>query len=484
MCPVCSVTTSTPHNDRRLFFRAGGSIVNKFLSRFMFGFALFSLAACSGGSSSQGGGGSPNFRVDISTGTTGQLFVSWDEVSGATYYNLQRSTNPNSGYALVDACSGTAGNGYTQTSFAFRACRDNGLSVGTTYYYEVQSCTSSGCSGFTNAASNVPVASNCSASQMPDVSGINTLPVVKIPANTVDATVQFLPTDNQLAGYSAPNVARRDTLVVLLPGSGSSCGSGGVGAFGQTAEKLGFDIICVDYSNNASQGNICSGDPDCFGNVSQAKFDAAGPCSAPNGAHCGTDPTTGQRYVNSNPADAVTQRVSMMLQYLNGNGYNQNGTNWGNYLSGSTPLWNKMMIGGFSQGGDMGTYTGYQQIVDRAFNLSAPPQATAVNGVMTAATYFSGPKATNIRNFYGFVSVNDPRYQSGIYAAVWNALGFTAANNDAEVKLNTSTPIGLNCNSGTPSHNFSTSAPVSPDGGHADTLYLWNEDVFKFMLID
>jgi hypothetical protein len=93
--------------------------------------------------------------------------------------------------------------------------------------------------------------------------------------------------------------------------------------------------------------------------------------------------------------------------------------------------------------------------------------------------------ATSIRNVYGLVSVDDSLYQDGVFAAVWQVLGFAPANNDAEVKLNTSTPIGLNCNSGTPSHNFSTSAPVGPDGdGHDVPLYLWNEDIYKFMLID
>jgi hypothetical protein len=108
-----------------------------------------------------------------------------------------------------------------------------------------------------------------------------------------------------------------------------------------------------------------------------------------------------------------------------------------------------------------------------------------VNGVMTGAAYFTQmTPVTNIRNIYGFVSVNDPLYPSGDYFAVWAALGFTAANNDAEEKLNTSTPSGIICNAGTPSHSFSTSALVSPGGGHTDTLYIWNEDVYKFLLID
>ncbi len=174
----------------------------------------------------------------------------------------------------------------------------------------------------------------------------------------------------------------------------------------------------------------------------------------------------------------------MMLEYLNTHGYNQNGTNWGNYLSGATPLWENIIFVGHSQGGVMATFAAYKHQMARAINLSAPPQATPVNGVEVAADYFLTDRATDIRNIYGLVSVYDQRYEQGVFQAVWQSLGFTPENNNAEVMLNTSTPIGLNCNSGIPSHNFSNSAPAEPAGGHAAPLYLWNEDIYEFMLID
>ena len=423
-----------------------------------------------------------HFRVDISDGTTGQLFVSWDSMSGATYYNLERSTGATAGFSLVSACSGSANIGNTETSSGSMACRDGSLTPGTTYYYKVEACNANGCSSYASAVSNIPITSDCTSTQMPNLSGVKVLSPVSVPSNVVDPTVQFLPNNNEYAGYAAQSVTRRNILVVELPGSGSTCN---IGTFGGVAEKLGFDVICVNYSNAAEQINICTGDINCFGNVSQAKLNATGPCSVPSSPVCGIDPTTKQPYVNSNPADAVIQRVSMMLQYLNNNGYNQNGTNWGAYFSGTTPLWSSIIIGGFSQGGDMGIFAGYENLVSRVYNLSGPPQATPVNGVMTGAAYFTQmTPVTNIRNFYGLVSTNDPLYSDGDYYAVWAVLGFTAANNDAEVKLNTSSPIGITCNTGTPSHNFSSSALISPGGGHNDTLYLWNEDVYKFLLID
>jgi trimeric autotransporter adhesin len=424
-----------------------------------------------------------DLRVDISDGTTGQLFISWDTMTGTTYFNLQRSTSPNSGYSQVAGCSGLANVKITSTTGGLKACRDGGLTAGVLYYYEVQACYSTGCGNFSAPVANTPIVSDCTQAQMPNMVGVSELPQVGIPSTTVDPAITYLASSDQYAFYASPQVPHKNILVVDLPGSDEHCP--GVIYFEDTAQKLGFDAICVNYSSLDSQQDICQGDTACFGNVSQAKLDATGVCSTPGQAQCGIDSTTGQPYYVSNPADAITQRISMMLQYLNNNGYNQNGTNWGSYLSGTTPLWQNIILFGHSQGGDMSTFASYKNVVARAINLSAPPQATLVNRVEVGADYFTSPQATNIRNVYGLVSVYDTRYQQGIFQAAWQLLGFTPANNDAETMLNTSSPIGLNCNSGTPSHNFSTSTPLPPGGnGHDEPLYLWYEDIYKYMLID
>ena len=130
----------------------------------------------------------------------------------------------------------------------------------------------------------------------------------------------------------------------------------------------------------------------------------------------------------------------MMLQYLNTHGYNQNGTNWGSYLAGTTPLWQNIVLAGHSQGGAMSTFAAYELAIARAINLSAPTQATLVNGVEVGATYLTNTPVTSIRSIYGLVSVYDGLYQRGVYSTVWQLLGFTNTNNDAEVKLNTNLP--------------------------------------------
>ena len=235
-----------------------------------------------------------HFRVDISVGTTGMLFVSWDSMSGAKYYNLQRSTSPSSGYSTVAACSGQANLKNTGTTSVMEACRDGNLTVGTLYYYQVQACYSKKCSNYSAQASNVPVASDCTPAQMPSMVGVATPPAISVPSNVVDPSIQFLPNNNQYAYYASPSVSHRNLLLVDLPGSDEVCP--GAGAFNNTAEKLGFDVICVNYSNLSEQIVICQGDPTCFGNVSQAKLDATGVCSSPGQSECGIDPRTGQPY--------------------------------------------------------------------------------------------------------------------------------------------------------------------------------------------
>jgi hypothetical protein len=308
-----------------------------------------------------------------------------------------------------------------------------------------------------------------------------------------------------------------------------------------TAQNLGFDTICVNYSNHSEQESICnpppstSGDPDCFYYISEAKFDGSGPCTHWQGAwyvHCGIDQYTNTQYYNYS-SDAVLHRVTTMLYYLwcttdnTGGGYpagsgnyDTANTQWETYLSlapGATcsntnennvaPAWNKIIMAGFSQGGDMATYTAGLELANgtpivRAINLSAPPQALVSNGNQTAATYLTGwfPGST-IRNVFGLVSANDGHYKmpqgqnnEGVYQAVWKAMGFIpgSPNYDGEWDLNCTASLNTLCNvqtlqglscSANHSDNFVNFALVSPGGGHPDPTYIWNQDIYEIMLL-
>ncbi|WP_425806420.1 cell wall-binding repeat-containing protein [Desulfitobacterium sp. Sab5] len=61
--------------------------------------------------------------------STSQIYLTWDSVSNATYYNVLRSTSSSGTYTIVASVS----NPYYA---------DNSLSSGTTYYYKIQACNS------------------------------------------------------------------------------------------------------------------------------------------------------------------------------------------------------------------------------------------------------------------------------------------------------------------------------------------------------
>lgn len=470
--------------------------------------------------------------ADIADGHTGQLIVSWDKVTGAAYYDLQFATSSGGPWSAVPHCFG-AGNAalydtpIEDTPYNTEACRHPGLQVTnppTYYYYEVAACNAQNvCStyGTTSNASNTPISCNCTSDQIPTMIDPSTGGNLLAPHPLRVPTCDTLPfniydicnslyenTTVEIAAFHNTNysfIPNRDTLLIWLPGSTSTCRYSEIM---YTAQNLGFDAICVNYSNASQQDNICSGDPNCFYYIDKAKFDGTGPCTLNNtdSQDCGIDPKTNQPFGIAY-YDAVLYRIDWMLAYL-ANLYPND--NWPHYLNGSAPNWNKIILGGTSQGGVMATYAAGLENANgtpfiRALNQSAPPLATPVNGTMTAATYLAGPPAwfdsTTIRNVYGFVSANDFRYNNtqtygdSYFDAAWKAMGFISANHDAEWDMNCSAssqqacliqPQGLYCGtqSNPASDNLVTFGAQSVEGGHHDPERIWNQDVFEFMILD
>jgi xyloglucan-specific exo-beta-1,4-glucanase len=95
------------------------------------------------------GGASPPAAPTGVTATPGntQVALSWTASSGATTYNVKRSTVNGSGYATVSSPATTS---YTNT----------GLTNGTTYYYVVTAVNASGESGNSTQVSAIPISPN------------------------------------------------------------------------------------------------------------------------------------------------------------------------------------------------------------------------------------------------------------------------------------------------------------------------------------
>jgi fibronectin type 3 domain-containing protein len=95
----------------------------------------------------QPGGGAPPSAPTGLSGTAGnaQVALTWSASTGATSYNVKRSTVNGSGYATVSSPAGTS---YTNT----------GLTNGTTYYYVVTAVSANGESGNSAQVSATPSA--------------------------------------------------------------------------------------------------------------------------------------------------------------------------------------------------------------------------------------------------------------------------------------------------------------------------------------
>ncbi len=104
-------------------------------------FTTNSFSACANCS----GGGVPSAPTNLTAaaGNT-QVSLSWSASSGATGYDVSRSTTNGGPYSQIAS-------GQTSTDYT-----DSGLTNGTTYYYVVQACDSSGCSGNSSQAAATP----------------------------------------------------------------------------------------------------------------------------------------------------------------------------------------------------------------------------------------------------------------------------------------------------------------------------------------
>jgi fibronectin type 3 domain-containing protein len=79
----------------------------------------------------------------VATAGNAQVALSWSGSTGATSYNVKRSTTSGGPYTTVASPTATS---YT----------DTGLTNGTTYYYVVTAVNSAGESGNSNQASATP----------------------------------------------------------------------------------------------------------------------------------------------------------------------------------------------------------------------------------------------------------------------------------------------------------------------------------------
>jgi glucosylceramidase len=149
-----NVAFSNPDGSKVLVVQNAGSSSSTF--QVVYGSASFNYTLAAGAGVTftwPGTVSSPPSAPTNLTAAAGnaQVSLSWSASSGATSYNVKRSTTSGGSYTTVQS-------GVTSTSFT-----NTGLTNGTTYYYVVTAVNSAGESGNSNQASATPAAATVPA---------------------------------------------------------------------------------------------------------------------------------------------------------------------------------------------------------------------------------------------------------------------------------------------------------------------------------
>jgi len=259
--------------------------------------------------------------------------------------------------------------------------------------------------------------------------------------NVTDTAAYFAVVDKSVAAVNK--------LFLFLPGTGAQALL--YEDVAREAAHLGYHVLNLNYINTDAVASLCvtNSDPNSYENVRLEVLD-------------GIDRTS---LIDVNPANSIQNRLIKTLQYLDA----QNpGQGWGQYLQGSSPLWQKMVVAGHSQGGAQAAIIGKQHQVDRVVMFAPGNDYSAT--INNLAPWISKAGATSAGRYYGFKNINDTAtgtlqqtYQ------MWTQLGMDAFGSAINVDI-----FGVNL---TQSHTFITGLTSSNDAHN--TLVTDNTTFFQ-----
>lgn len=145
-----------------------------------------------------------------------------------------------------------------------------------------------------------------------------------------------------------PAVASRARLVLFLPGTGAPPFL--YREFARNAADLGFHSLGLMYPNDSAINVLCEQyapvDPDAAGNARLEVIDGINRVN----------------FLAVDGTNSIQNRLLKALQYLN-NTYPTQG--WGQYYTGTTVLWSKLIVSGHSQGAGMAALVAKTRVTDR-----------------------------------------------------------------------------------------------------------------------
>jgi hypothetical protein len=219
--------------------------------------------------------------------------------------------------------------------------------------------------------------------------------------------------DNHYA-WIDPTAPTNNRLFVYMPGTADVPGSALL--VQQAAARLGYHVIGLMYVDGTQIQGLCASQPD----PSTCSYDAR------------LEILTGQDLtplVDVNVPNSIDNRLTKLLQYL---AINYPDEGWSMFLADSAPLWSKIAVGGWSQGGAEAAFIAKFRVVARVVMFSAPVESYGG----APPTWELTGHVTPSGRYFGLGHDRDGFYP-GIIGG-WTALGMD--NFGARVQVETSAP--------------------------------------------
>lgn len=210
--------------------------------------------------------------------------------------------------------------------------------------------------------------------------------------------------------FSAPVVTPQNKLFVFLSGTG------GVPRDYQDILRegavRGYHVIGLTYVDGTEVNAYCSGatDPACWGNVRSEIIYGNGTSNL----------------LTVSPANSIVGRLSALLTYLS-TAYPSE--NWSQFLSGGTPAWSKIVVGGHSQGAGHAAYLAKAQNLAGVCVFDSPDDGNLSAG---PASWLSQPNTASTTGMYGFTNQDDAIASFSGVTRNWSLIGIPGSPQDVD----------------------------------------------------
>lgn len=180
-------------------------------------------------------------------------------------------------------------------------------------------------------------------------------------------------TGSYLCGLD-PSAGDRSLLFVLLPGTGGS--PSGLTRVLKAAARDGYHVLGLAYPSGTSLGSLCRNDLAAYGPARQEI--------------CTGSDSSG--LVDMPPGNSIEGRLKAVLTVL---ATDFPGEGWGDWIDGTgQPVWNRMVIGGFSQGAGHAAWLASRHEVAGAVLFSGVVDATTSGDPRTGADWLAEAAGT------------------------------------------------------------------------------------------